>query len=700
MFKRIYAVLLLVLAQISFASWDGSAKVPKTVTVGDSVYYEISTPEELIGYIDIVQPDYSGNTSQGAYLKNDIVFGADTSKLCEKKWERVGAASFWQVFDGRGHTIYGLNATNSLFLRIGPGTGSVQNLNIANSSFGSDTTMYAAAVADYIHTFVQNVNVYNTKVTALFYAGGIAANITFATEDQGPSIIDCNVVGGSVSAAFVAGGVAGYAVGGIKNSTNSARVIAMDIESPELTPNGIRYFGGIAGYISSRDGHSIDDCANHGDVEYDMHIYTSYVGGVAGALEGGAFNLYNDGNVVVKNVPPENPTERYHSYSYVGGVAGFVTRKKDADEAHQFVNRGRVSATVNSVLERDTFAVGGVVGYLFNIGASSFLNTGKVEANGYGQFMKVMSGGVVGFGWVNSYTDRYSRFVNRGDVDAEGTFETHVGGVFGFIDNGFDENSALRESFNYGDITAVTADTATKSDYLNVGGIAGFADGCMISDVYNRGKLAAKGKLAHGDTYVGGILGVQRYEAYHIKNGYSASAKMEGDVVGGIVGNLHDAGIPLNVYYDSTILSVDAIGKDWFEEEHPEHAKTTAELKTAAMATLLNTENGETEDRGLWVFRDDYPVLSFDTLYKEPQDHGTTALAALRGTTPSMQVEVSARNILVSGAAANAPVLVFDMRGRLVASARFHGAPVNLSVPKAGLYIVRNGKALRKVMVH
>jgi len=45
-------------------------------------------------------------------------------------------------------------------------------------------------------------------------------------------------------------------------------------------------------------------------------------------------------------------------------------------------------------------------------------------------------------------------------------------------------------------------------------------------------------------------------------------------------------------------------------------------------------------------------------------------------------------------------VAVFDMRGRMVASARVHGAEVRLAVPRTGRYIVRSGSLVHVVSVH
>ena len=69
MLKKLYAVLVLfVFAQASFAAWDGTGKIPKTVTVGDTLYYEITSPEELIGYLDSVLPVPGENYNLNGYL--------------------------------------------------------------------------------------------------------------------------------------------------------------------------------------------------------------------------------------------------------------------------------------------------------------------------------------------------------------------------------------------------------------------------------------------------------------------------------------------------------------------------------------------------------------------------------------------------------------------------------------------------------
>ena len=138
MSKKFYAAVAIMVAtcaQVSLAAWDGSAKVPKVVEKDGQNFYEITSPEELIGFLDSVLVGKAGDESLKAYLKNDVVFGADTSKLCEKRWVRNKEQSmFTGDFDGRGHSIYGLNAENALFREVGMSAGSVHDVSVVHGS--------------------------------------------------------------------------------------------------------------------------------------------------------------------------------------------------------------------------------------------------------------------------------------------------------------------------------------------------------------------------------------------------------------------------------------------------------------------------------------------------------------------------------------------------------------------------------------
>lgn len=43
---------IIALASFSLAALDGTSKIPSPITRNDSVFYQITTPEELIGYLE------------------------------------------------------------------------------------------------------------------------------------------------------------------------------------------------------------------------------------------------------------------------------------------------------------------------------------------------------------------------------------------------------------------------------------------------------------------------------------------------------------------------------------------------------------------------------------------------------------------------------------------------------------------------
>ena len=624
MSKKFYTAVALgvtVLAQVSFAAWNGSAKVPKVVTENGQKFYEITSPEELIGFLDSVTTANTGKESIKAYLKNDIVFGADTSKLSDKRWNnRDREEYFVGDFDGRGHTIYGVNAEHALFGLIGTSAGSVHDFNVANSSFGSDSAVSAAAIAEHLHARIWNVNVYNTDVRALYYAGGIAAYMSSVSEDDGryAMILNSNVVGGSVSANGYVGGIAGFAAGRILGSTNSARVYFANDSLKENDPNSNVYIGGIAGYSKTGRGTAIASCINHGDVEIESPYMQTYAGGIAGSVLGNMENLQNYGKVTAKVLFASDTAKSFwSSIAVVGGIAGaHLLHVDQSSDNRDFLNAGNVLGVLDNRIEKGKLMVGGIVGESDKASLTNALNRGSVTAYGFGKLTETYVGGDIGWTELHVYSNGLTKLRNRGDVYGSGTFRTHVGGVVGSMEGPFLKEPGLRQSFNYGDVTGVVADTSSESEALNVGGIAGYCNAVVISDVYNRGKLLAEGKLSYGDSYVGGILGLSRYPSAYVANAYSASPSLKGDSVGGVVGYALDIDAPRNTYFDKTLAGVKAAGKNYNEIDYPESEKKTSELQSDEMLVLLNTEAGAVADRKLWVRRGGYPVLSFDSLYK------------------------------------------------------------------------------------
>ncbi|WP_405331349.1 peptidase A26 [Fibrobacter sp.] len=617
--KWCFAVALYAFVQGAFAAWSGSAKLPKVVKSDGLDYYEITTPEELVWFLDSATVLRKYDETLRAYLKNDIIFGSDTSKLCSKKWVRNKDQSLFQgFFDGRGHTVYGLNAENSMFETIGINVGEVRNINVANSSFGSDTAYYVGAIADMLRGVVQNVNVTNTKVVSAYYAGGIAGRM-ISSDDELTAIFNSSVEGGSVTGASYVGGIVGYSRGRILGCSNSAKVIYSEKVTDRTDFSYDIYIGGIVGYAESQPGYAIEGCVNRGAVEVVTAHREVYVGGVAGYVLGSVANLQNYGDVSSKVSFESDPTSSLPVYSYVGGVIGNKhLHRYETGELRDFLNEGNVTAMVEGAFKTGEFAVGGIFGENRYLPISNALNKGAVKAYGYGGELKTYVGGVIGNEQMNSNYLGFDKLGNRGNVYAEGVFRTYVGGVLGWADRPYNLNYALRLAYNYGNVTGSVADTSTLSVVLNVGGIVGYANEMMITDVYNRGSVSAKGKLAYGGSYAGGIVGSYTYADFYIQNAYSAAPSIKGDSIGGITGFINAMVSPRNTYYDGTLSNVRALGQVMYNDlvECTNCKKTTAELQSDEMVAALNTSNGETADRKLWVRRGGYPVFTFDSLYK------------------------------------------------------------------------------------
>lgn len=631
MSKKFYAAVAIMVAtcaQVSLAAWDGSAKVPKVVEKDGQNFYEITSPEELIGFLDSVVVTTTDSRYVRAYLKNDIVFGADTSKLCEKKWTRnPDQIQYSGEFDGRGHSIYGLNADRALFAYLSANSVSVHDVNVVRSSFGDNSGAFTAAIADAIHSGgIWNVNVVETDVRSKGgNAGGIVAVMTSSLSDYGyfTYILNSNVIGGSVGGGYDVGGIVGDGSGKIIGCTNSARVYFTDVDSKELSPNAMIHIGGIVGSLSAESGYAIADCINRGNVEYESSYMVSYVGGIAGGVGGNIQNVQNYGNVSSKVVFSPDTAGLYRTIDWtarscVGGVIGVHTSpKRNSGDSRDWLNAGKVDAVIDNKFEKGELVVGGVVGSSNNVSISNALNRGAVTARGAGRFMETYVGGVSGKTEISSYSKGHSKLKNRGDVYGSGTFRTYAGGLAGYASRTMYDGPGISLSFNYGNVTGVVADTSSESEVLDVGGIVGYNSGSTIGDVYNRGKVLAKGKPALAGSYVGGIVGQQRYNWIFIANSFSAAPSLVGDTVGGLIGFANDGDKSRNAYFDKTLADVDPIGRIYYNShDDSEFFRTTAELQSDELLALLNTEGGKVADRKLWVRRGGYPVLTFDSLYK------------------------------------------------------------------------------------
>lgn len=620
--EKIPAIALALSALLStqsFAAWDGSAKAPERVTRNDSLFYEITSPEELVGYLENLN---SSPDSAHAYLKNDIVFGTDTSSLSTVLRQSSKLASYLNsVFDGQGHSIYGYRAVGGVFETIGS-EGTVKNLNIANSEIGSDTSYSIGALVNSGLGVVENVEVRNTKVFSAQHAGGIAGFVNTQDDRYPARILNSRMVGGSVTGKSSVGGIAAWVNGGLENVYNSATV---SIEELNNEIGSTVFVGGIAGTAKTSGNTVLSSLTNEGDVSaYTNRNYT-YAGGVIGSLESEVSGATNKGTVLAKTKGAN---------SYTGGILGEAVLNSSEKNLNNLSNQGAVTAIT---WEQDTvkvnFYTGGIVGYAKHANLTNAFNSGNIDVSARGTKAFAQVGGIVGYYKTEVSGRKLSTVGNWGDITVAAGRQLEVGGIAGYLSNYTESLSSniLSLGFNHGDVTAASTLDTTRMYIFHVGGAVGYSERGIIRDIYNTGNVAAKNFETLEDTrfegeinFVGGLVGsLYGNSGTALVNSYSAAKKIEGDKIGGIVGTLY-YGVPTRKNsFDSTLVKLPAAGDTSFMYDYnPGHdlattGKTTAYMTSDKFTSYLNTMGDSLSDRGIWN-RDDernggYPFLDFDT---------------------------------------------------------------------------------------
>ncbi len=277
------------------------------------------------------------------------------------------------------------------------------------------------------------------------------------------------------------------------------------------------YAGGYVGYFKSAtadDTLSFSNCTNSGSVEG-----VNYVGGFVGYATGYSDDTNSSWATTISfNTVTNKGTISATGHS-VGGVAGYLC----------FAN---FTGTVeNQSAVTGSYQVGGIIGYsavykytttvdgkttttikgqvIFDTSTTSVKNTGKITANGSGNY----AGGIFGFSQdtkINGGT-----VSNEGEISAENV--SYVGGIAGFL---------------YGStLPSTTSNTGAVTGYNYTGGIAGRIEYGTING-NNSGRII-------GHDYVGGIVG----EISNVQNAIASGANLRNtaivsgnDYIGGIVG--------------------------------------------------------------------------------------------------------------------------------------------------------------------
>ena len=468
-------------ASFAFAAWDGSATVPEArdtvlqIEAGNNEIidvtfplYHISTPEQLAGLAKMINfvetpsedpakdPDADENAKEPTVkepwrgcivLDNDIVFGSDMSSVSEFPWEPIGNAEGFigaLLFDGKNHTIYGLNLASkkdSVFGLFGfVDNGFFKNVTIANygASFGADSNAYvssfygAALVGFTSSSIIHNVHT----------RGGL---IKFEALPR--KMVDERVVG--VNHVTI-GNVVGR-MDGLIDSCSNASDIEVHFDSDQT-------IGGVVGFITSPGTtvlvDSVSYCSNTGKIvsKSQSTNQSSEAGGIVGFAKAFVVHCSNSGSVSI-------------DYGDAGGISG------NGKHAYYCENTGSIYGGRNA---------GGIIGNGTGIvvrgtDISWCTNKGSVEGN--------YAGGIVGDGGAIYFS------VNEGEVKGK-----CVGGIAGM------NTSSIRQSINRGVlagdsvggicgrnkdlvISSYSYTSASATDLI--GGIAAVNPGRIVTSAYD-----------------------------------------------------------------------------------------------------------------------------------------------------------------------------------------------------------------------
>lgn len=328
-------VLLFWMVSFSFANWLGEASKPQnTKTIDGKEFFWINSPEELAWFAGQVN---SGISDINAVLGDDIVFGVDEKTKSTQNWTPIGkdsTHSFAGIFDGNGHTIFGLNV------------------------YGFEVGLFGFIAENGI---VKNMKMTTGRVDGISCAGGIVAINSGTIQNV---VIQLDTVYAGNFSATCAGGIAGDNRGIIKECDNSSFIYsyAWEDDSPELVTSSRSYAGGISGSNSG----GILDCNNSGHVKSKSFSSDTIPGGVN-------FQSYAI------------------AYAYAGGITGLNSNVVRDCFNSGYINADPYSRAFNwqpgkhdstDAVAQVFVRSGGIVGMTYNE-VSRCINDGEVTSSGF-----------------------------------------------------------------------------------------------------------------------------------------------------------------------------------------------------------------------------------------------------------------------------------------------------------------------------
>ena len=559
MYKRILSIFLcfLMLLGIALPVYADETEVPEEPTV---VELRISTAEEFITFAENCRLDtYSQNLM--VTLEKDI----DLGKIAFQS-----VPIFSGTFDGKNHTISGLNttadgSTQGLF-RYLTSTAVVQNLTVKGEFHPGGSRNEIGAIAGQNDGHILNCS-FGGTVSGGDYVGGLVGVNTVT------GIIENCHTDGQIHGDHFVGGIAGENYGVIRNCSNKALINTTpqqnDIEISDITmdtltnteaANTVTDIGGIAGISNG----VIRECKNYGDVGYQHMGYN--IGGIAGTQSGYIVSCENHGSIqgrkevggIVGQMEPTSLIEYSEdTLQILQGQLGTMSGLVNQASSNAQTNASQISGQIG-VLQNQTQTARDAVDTLFPDAGNPEIpdpDTILAAQNTLSTTLSAMPGTLRSIASATQTTiNGLSRDLNAISAQVSAMGETINGAsenLGGSITDISDQDTPeiltgkVEDCINYGDVLAD----------LNAGGIAGAMamenDLDILEDWYLHGEESLnfesevravilncenQGTVTGMKQNVGGITG---WQSLGLVKGCSNTGKVDGenaDYVGGISG--------------------------------------------------------------------------------------------------------------------------------------------------------------------
>ena len=381
--------------------------------------------------------DIRNNSTGNYHLENDI----DVSDLAELDITWAKIPSYNGIFDGQGHTIYGLN--DPLFDEA---EGTIKNLGV-DVNINSNYEFFGAIVCEASGSIsFDNCTTYGTitiSVSGYVNGGGLLGNNSF--NDYTVSMVNCinNInIEGNHSGRSELGGMAGSLRMGsgphaFENVINNGNITLAGMGSPTNACTG-----GIIGccdHSSSNNGSpkiSVRHAINYGSiVSAASNATNAYAGGITGCIDD-----YN--RIQYENCANYGTVSaQANGSAYSGGIVGRVLWTSSYYYNNSIgITRCASFGRIESLSASKNAYAGGIIGkydcdiYHNNISVSECSVPGIVHAETQGTEKFAYSGGIIGYSEkILTLSHCLCNYSSGAAVD---DWHVYAGGLIGYAANG------------------------------------------------------------------------------------------------------------------------------------------------------------------------------------------------------------------------------------------------------------------------